>query len=143
MDRGTCLGYSPWGRKESDTTSLTHSCIGWASLAAQLVKNPCAMQEAWVRSLGWEDFLEEGSATHSSIHAWRMPMDRRAWRATVHGVVESDRTERLSTTRVLDKSGSPFYRMSGSLSTVPLRKLFLAFRESKILRNQVQALRSK
>ena len=45
----------------------------WASLAAQMVKNPPAMQETWVRSLGWEDALEKGMATHSSILAWRMP----------------------------------------------------------------------
>ena len=42
---------------------------------AQLVKNPPARQETWVRSLGWEDLLEEGMATHSSILAWRIPME--------------------------------------------------------------------
>ena len=45
----------------------------WASLMAQLVKNPPAMQETWFRSLGWEDPLEKGKATHSSILAWRIP----------------------------------------------------------------------
>ena len=45
----------------------------WASLVAQLVKNPPAMQETWVRSLGWEDPLEKGKATCSSILAWRIP----------------------------------------------------------------------
>ena len=40
---------------------------------AQLVKNPSAMQETWVLSLGWEDPLEKGKATHSSIPAWRIP----------------------------------------------------------------------
>ena len=45
-----------------------------ASLVAQLVKNPPAMQETWVRSLGWEDPLEKGKATHSSILAWRIPL---------------------------------------------------------------------
>ena len=45
----------------------------WASFVAQLVKNPPAMQETWVRSLGWEDLLEKGKATHSSILAWRIP----------------------------------------------------------------------
>ena len=40
---------------------------------AQLVKNPPAMWEIWVRSLGWEDHLEKGKATHSSILAWRIP----------------------------------------------------------------------
>ena len=59
------------------------------SLVAQLVKNPPAMWETWVRSLGWEDSLEEDIATHSSILAWRIPMDRRAWRATLHGVAKS------------------------------------------------------
>ena len=44
----------------------------WASLVAQLVKNPPAMQEAWVWSLGWGDPLEKGIATHSSILAWRI-----------------------------------------------------------------------
>ena len=61
----------------------------WASLVAQMVKNPPAMQETWVQSLGWEDPLEEGMATHSSILPWRIPMDRGAWRATVHGVAKS------------------------------------------------------
>ena len=45
----------------------------WASLVAQLVKNPPAMWETWFRSLGWEDPLEKGKATHSSILAWRIP----------------------------------------------------------------------
>ena len=63
---------------------------------AQTVKNPPAMWEAWVRSLGQEDLLEEGLATHSSILAWRIPMDRGAWRATVHGVTKSQtQLERL------------------------------------------------
>ena len=47
----------------------------WASLVAQMVKNPPAMQETWVRSLGWEEPLEEGMAAHSSILTWRLPMD--------------------------------------------------------------------
>ena len=45
----------------------------WTSLVAQLVKNLPAMQETWVRSLGWEDPLEKGMTTHSSILAWRIP----------------------------------------------------------------------
>ena len=45
----------------------------WASLVAQLVKNPLAMQEIWVQSLGWEDPLEKGKATHFSILAGRIP----------------------------------------------------------------------
>ena len=61
----------------------------WASLVAQLVKNLLAKRETWVQSLGWEDALEEGMATHSSILAWRIPMDRGAWQATVHGVAKS------------------------------------------------------
>ena len=51
----------------------------------QTVKNHPAVWETWVQSLGWEDPLEEGMATHSSILAWRIPMDRGAWQATVHG----------------------------------------------------------
>ena len=45
----------------------------WASLVAQLVKNPPVMWETWVQSLGWEDSLEKGGATYSSILAWRVP----------------------------------------------------------------------
>ena len=45
----------------------------WASLVAQSVKNPPAMPETWVQSLGWDDPLEKGKANHSSILAWRIP----------------------------------------------------------------------
>ena len=61
----------------------------WASLVAHLVKNLCAMWETWIWSLGWEETVEKGIETHSSILAWRIPMDRGAWRATVHGVTKS------------------------------------------------------
>ena len=61
----------------------------WISQVAQMIKNLPAVQETWVRSLGWKDPLEEGMETHPSILAWRIPMDRRAWRATVHGVENS------------------------------------------------------
>jgi len=47
------------------------------------------MRETWVRSLGWKVPLEEGMATHSSVLAWRIPVDRGAWWATVHGVAKS------------------------------------------------------
>ena len=60
-----------------------------ASLVAQTVKNLPAMRETWVRSLGWEDPLQEDMATHSSILAWRIPMDRGARQATVHEVTKS------------------------------------------------------
>ena len=60
------------GRSAGEGTgySLMYS---WASLVAQLVKNLPAMRETWVRSLGWEDTLEKGKATHFSIPAWRIP----------------------------------------------------------------------
>ena len=61
-----------------------------------MVKNLPAMRETWVQSLGWEDPLEEGMATPSSILAWRIPMDRGAWWTTVHEVAKSrTRRERL------------------------------------------------
>ena len=66
-----------------------------------MIKNLPAMRETRVQSLGWEDFLEEGMATHSSILAWRILMGRAAWWATVRVVAESDMTEQLST--ALDK----------------------------------------
>ena len=61
----------------------------WAFMVAKTVKNLPAVQETWVQSMGWEDPLEEGMATHSSILAWRIPMDRGAWRAAVHGLTKS------------------------------------------------------
>ena len=86
------LGRSPW---EGKGYTLQFS---WASLVAQLVKNPPAVQETWVQSLGWEDPLEEGMATHSTILAWRIPMERGTCWTTVHGVTKSwNITEWLST----------------------------------------------
>ena len=54
-----------------------------------MIKNPPTMRETRVRSLGWEDPLEEGIATHSSICACRTPMDGGSWQASVHGVTKS------------------------------------------------------
>ena len=53
--------------------SNTHLRFLWASLVAQLEKNPPAMQETRVLSLGWKDPLEKGMVTHSSVLAWRIP----------------------------------------------------------------------
>ena len=68
-----------------------------ASLVAQVVKNLPAMWETWVRSLKWEDPLEEGMPARSSIVAWRIPMDRGAWWTIVHRLAELDTTKQLST----------------------------------------------
>ena len=61
------------------------------SFVAKLVKNPPAMWETWVRSLGWEDPLEKGKAIHSSILTWRIP-----WTVQSTGCKETDTTEQLS-----------------------------------------------
>ena len=63
------ISASLWGR----LLFLLDSSREWASLVAQRVKNPSVMRETWVQSLGWEDPLEKGTATHSSILAWRIP----------------------------------------------------------------------
>ena len=78
-----------------------HSCIhsSRASLVAQIVKNPPAVWETWVRSLGGEDPLEEGMATHSSIVAWRIP-----WTEEPGGL---DTTERVSTAQSILLSRHP------------------------------------
>ena len=60
----------------------------WVSLVAQLAKNPPAMRETWVWPMDWEDLLEKGKATHSSILAWRIP-----WTVLSMGLQESDMTE--------------------------------------------------
>ena len=58
-------------------------------LVAQMVKSPPATWETWVRSLGWEDPLQEGMAAHSSVLAWQIPRDRGPWWATISGVAQS------------------------------------------------------
>ena len=63
-----------------------------------MVKNPPAVWETWVQSLGWEDPLKEGMETHSSILALEHPMDRGVWQATVHRVTQSRKQlKRMST----------------------------------------------
>ena len=64
------MGCSPWGRTESDTTEATQQQQQQQQQQVALVVK---MQEMWIRSLGWEDPLEEGMANHSSIPAWRIP----------------------------------------------------------------------
>ena len=65
-----------------------------------MVKNLSVMQETWVQSLGHKTPLEEGMATHCSILAWKFPMDRGAWWATVHSVAKSwTRLKRLGMTQ--------------------------------------------
>ena len=83
-------------------------------MITQLVKNPPAMRETWVRFLGWEDYLEKGKATHSSILAWRIQ-----W--TVHGVAKS-RT-RLSDFHFIFRVSSSVLLGDGLLilPTVPVR----------------------
>ena len=77
-----------WGRCPGEGIGYPLQ-YSWAFLVAQTVKNLPTMQETWVWFLGWEDPLEEDMATHSSILAWRIPMDGGACWATVHGVTKS------------------------------------------------------
>ena len=87
--RGKCTAlYKCIIRSPGEEIGYPHQ-YSWASLVAQMVKNTTAMQKTWVRSLGWEDPVEEGMTTHSNILAWRVPMDRGAWWATVHGVAKT------------------------------------------------------
>ena len=58
-------------------------------ISSSFLKNPPAMQETWVQSLGWDDPLEEDITNHASIPVWRIPMYRGAWQAAVHGVAKS------------------------------------------------------
>ena len=66
-------GWIPGSRRSTGERIGNSVQYSWAFLVAQLVKNPPAMRETWVRSLGWEDPLEKRKATHSSILAWRIP----------------------------------------------------------------------
>ena len=84
---------SPKGALNYWKTALPNISHTWhLHLLTCLFLCQSARQEAWVRFLGWEDPLEEGMATHFSILAWRIPMDRGARWATVHGVTEESDT---------------------------------------------------
>ena len=73
----------------TDSSLKIQFLIEKTSLLVQLVRSLPAMQETQVPSLSWEDTLEKEMATHSSILAWKIPMDRGAWQATVHRVAKS------------------------------------------------------
>ena len=88
-------------------------------LVAEIVKNPLAMWETWVWSLDQEDPLEEGMATHSSILTWRIPLDRRAWWATVHGVTVLDTTKWLTLSLSLTSLKSQDYVLFISIYPAP------------------------
>ena len=66
------MGCGPWGRKELDRTERLSTNGLWASLVAQMIKNPPAMWETWAGSLGQEEPLEREWQPHSSILAWRI-----------------------------------------------------------------------
>ena len=89
-----------------------------ASLVTQTVKNLPAIRETWVQSLGWEDPLEEGMASHSSILAWRIPMDRGAWQATGHGTAKN--WTQLSNQAQHSTNKSYIYKLKDSLGLLLL-----------------------
>ena len=76
--------------KKKSESRLLYYFLLVASLVAQLVKNPSEMWKTWIRSLGWEDPLEKGKATHFSILSWRIP-----WTVQSMGLQRSNATERL------------------------------------------------
>ena len=89
------------------TGCLLASCmVRYAFLVAQMVKHLSTMRETQVQALGWEYPLEKEMAIHSSTIAWKNPMDRGAWQATVYGVAKSQ-------TRLSD-----FTSLQGTLDTV-------------------------
>ena len=83
------LGLRLWIQFEANLIELSSKCYTCPSLVAQTIKNPPAVWETLVRSPGWENPLEESMAAHSRILAWRIPMDRGAWRATFYGFTRS------------------------------------------------------
>ena len=102
---------STWGRTWIWEDNTKNQCmwipIGamggiWASLVAQMVKNLPATQETWVQSLGWEDPLEKGMATHSSILAWKIPWTEASGGLQSMGLQESVMIEILTYTDTLE-----------------------------------------
>ena len=95
---------------------------------AQTVKNLPVMWGTWVQSLGWEDPLEEGMATHSGILAWRIPRDRGVWQTTgPWGHKELDTTERLSIAHCPHSNFHLFYSLSKYSGLLPLSHLIISF----------------
>ena len=91
-----------WIWRTSMWSSHLHLDILWGFSGDSDGKESTCNAEAWVWSLSWEDLLEEGIATHFSILAWRIPMDRGTWWATVHGTAKSQTwlsDHRISTCR--------------------------------------------
>ena len=78
------VGGARWSSRHEITIIFYFWEVQRVSLVAQLVKNPLAMWETWIQSLGWEDSLEKATATHSSILAWRYSMD-----CIIYGVAKS------------------------------------------------------
>ena len=99
----------------------------WASLVAKLVKNLPVMWESWVRSLAWEDALEKGKATHSSIMAWRIP-----WTTQSRGRREWDTTERLSLSLQRATSNKPTTLPKGASLVAQLVKNLPAMQETQV-----------
>ena len=73
---------TPWTAARQASLSIANS---WSLLKLMSIE---LVMETWVQSLGWEDPLEEGTATHASILPWKIPIDRGAWWAPVHGVAK-------------------------------------------------------
>ena len=106
---------------------------------AQMVKNLLAVQEAWVQSLGQEDPLEKGMATHSSVLAWRIPWTEEPGRLQSMGSQRVDTTERLTHTLSLRSRQVSFSSSSAelggkgrSVAAFPQLKAFIS-REKNIL----------
>ena len=93
--------------KPSLIISFKVDTLSWASLMAQMAKKLSEMQKTWVQSLGWENSMEEAMATHSSILAWRIPTDRGALQAILHGVTKSQTKLRDKHTHKYSQLGLP------------------------------------
>ena len=119
--RGAVHGVSKNRTWPSDWTELI--LYSWASLVAQTVKNLPIMQETWLWSLGWEDPLERGMATHSSILPWNS-IDTGAWRATVNGVAKIEH-DWMTFTFLLYAYFLSFYLILIFCSRIPSRILYL------------------
>ena len=94
------LSYVNFFRYNAISSLIDGNSGNRASPVAQLVKNLPAMREIWVWSLGWEDPLEDVTATHCSILVWRIPMNTGVWSATVREAAESDMTGWLSSAQM-------------------------------------------